>query len=134
MSEPPEWLRDAGLALAAFIGGHGINALSESRKSSMQMRDSVNRLALGVESVSIDLREIKAEIHEQVGELKKELHAHQKNTNDRTTAIENRVDLVHTRVDQLIAQTAPGRSATSLGRLAWERTCPPIPQDDPDTP
>lgn len=142
----PDWLRDALLALGAFIGGRSINALAEARKDRIQLRDSVTRLAIGVESISTDLRDIrgeinaqvgalKAEIHDQVSGLKSELHQQQANHDRRMEGVEVRIDGVNARIDALASanNTILTRPARMPDRLAWEMGCPPdtANQDDP---
>ena len=140
----PEWLREVVLALGAFVGGRSINALGEAHKDRLQMRDSVTRLAIGVESISGDLQnirgeireqvsELKNEVHEQVSGLKAELHQQQLNHDQRMSGIEYRVDGVNQRIDALAASDGilTNRVARSTNRLAWERGCPPPPPPPP---
>ena len=134
----PDWLRDALLALGAFVGGRSVNALTEAHKDRLQLRDSVTRLAIGVESISGDLRDIRGEIHKQVGELKAEihdqvsglkaeLHQQQENHERRMEGVEVRIDGVNSRIDALAASDGIllSRSTRGIDRLAWERGCPP---------
>jgi hypothetical protein len=108
------------------------------------MRDSVTRLAIGVESISGDLQnirgeireqvsELKNEVHEQVSGLKAELHQQQLNHDQRMSGIEYRVDGVNQRIDALAASDGilTNRVARSTNRLAWERGCPPPPPPPP---
>jgi carbon monoxide dehydrogenase subunit G len=130
------------LALGAFIGGRSINALSDAHKDRLQMRDSVTRLAIGVESISVDLREIrseittqvgalKVEIHEQVSALRQEVHTQQANHDRRMEGLEVRVDGVNQRIDTLAASTDVflSRPPRPASRTAWERGCLPPPPD-----
>lgn len=132
----PEWLREAVLAIGAFFGGRAINAMGEAQKDRLQLRDSVTRLAIGVESISGDLRDIRGEIHKQVGELKMEihdqvsglkgeLHQQQQNHDQRMLGMEGRIDGVNQRIDALAAaeNVLIRRPVGQPERLAWERTC-----------
>ena len=132
----PEWLREVVLAVGAFIGGRSINALTEAHKDRLQLRDSVTRLAIGVESISGDLRDIRGEIHKQVGELKmeihdqvsglkSELHQQQQNHDQRMLGMEGRIDGVNQRIDALAASDGIllNRPMSGIDRLAWERGC-----------
>jgi hypothetical protein len=146
MKSMPEWFREVLLGLAAFVGGRSINALSEARKERLVMRDSMTRLAIGVESISGDLRDIRGEIHKQVSELKveihdqvsglkQELHQQQLNHDHRMSGVEGRIDGVNARIDAIAASEgllitrprAPG------SRLEWERRCRDS-QTESDTP
>jgi hypothetical protein len=135
------------LALGAFIGGRSINALSDAHKDRMQMRDSVTRLAIGVESISGDLQnirgeirgqvsELKNEVHEQISGLKAELHQQHTNHDQRMSGIEYRVDGVNQRIDVLAASTEVflSRPPRPASRLAWERGCPPQPPEEDGKP
>ena len=140
----PEWLREVVLAVGAFFGGKAINAISEARKDRLQLRDSVTRLAIGVESISGDLRDIRGEIHKQVGELKMEihdqvsglkgeLHQQQQNHDQRMLGMEGRIDGVNQRVDALASDNILIRkTAGQSDRLSWERTCRPTHPDEDD--
>jgi hypothetical protein len=143
----PEWLREAVLAIGAFFGGKAINALGEAHKDRLQMRDSVTRLAIGVESISGDLRDIRGEIHKQVGELKleihdqvsglkAELHQQQQNHERRMEGVEVRIDGVNQRIDALAASDGIllNRPLRGADRLAWERGCPPRDPDEDGKP
>lgn len=134
----PDWLRDVLLALGAFVGGRSINALTEAHKDRIQLRDSVTRLAIGVESISGDLQNIrgeiskqvgdlKTEIHDQVSGLKSELHTQQANHDRRMEGVEIRIDGVNARIDALAASgdVFLSRPSRLSDRLAWERGCPP---------
>lgn len=133
----PEWLRDVILGLGAFVGGRTINAWGEARKERLAMRDSMTRLAIGVESISGDLRDIRGEIHKQVSELKveihdqvsglkQELHQQQLNHDLRMEGVEGRIDGVNARIDA-IASASEGllinRATGRRSRLEWERRC-----------
>lgn len=139
-SDVPDWLRDALLALGAFVGGRSINALGEMHKERVMMRDTMSRLALGVETISGDLKEIRGEIHAQVGNLKveihdqvsalkQELHAQQLSHERRVETIESRVDFVNSRVDSLTAAEGilinRGEGWKQRSRLQWEQACRP---------
>ena len=142
----PDWLRDVLLALGAFVGGRSINAVTEAHKDRLQMRDCVTRLAIGVESISGDLREIrteinsqvsglKIEIHDQVSGLKGELHEQQQSHEQRMEGVEIRIDGVNQRIDTL--STSDGGLRPSLrraNRLAWEHGCPPQPPEEDGKP
>jgi chromosome segregation ATPase len=123
------------------------NALSEAHKDRLQLRDSVTRLAIGVESISGDLQnirgeirnqvsELKVEIHEQVSGLKAELHQQQINHDQRMSGIEYRVDGVNQRIDALAASDGIllNRVERNTDRLAWERGCPPRHPDEDGKP
>ena len=141
----PDWLRDVLLAIGAFVGGRAMNGITEAHKDRLQMRDSVTRLAIGVESISGDLRDIrgeittqvgalKIEIHEQVSALRGEMHTQQQNHDRRMEGIEIRVDGVNQRIDALAASTDVflSRPPRPASRTAWERGCPPPPPPDQD--
>jgi hypothetical protein len=143
----PDWLRDVLLALGAFVGGRSINALTDAHKDRLQLRDSVTRLAIGVESISGDLQnirgeiskqvgELKVEIHDQVSGLKNELHQQQVNHDRRMEGIEIRVDGVNQRIDALAASgdVFLSRPAHLADRRAWERGCPPKPPEEDGKP
>jgi len=130
----PEWLREVVLGLAAFVGGRSVNAWAESRKERLVRRDSMTRLALGVDSISGDLREIQGEIHKQVGELKaeihdqvsglkQELHAQQLRHEQRMEGVEGRIDGINARIDAITASEGIliSRARVPGGRLEWER-------------
>jgi len=132
----PEWFREVLLGLAAFVGGRSINAWSESRKERLLMRDSMTRLAIGVESIGGDLRDIRGEIHKQVGELKveihdqvsglkQELHQQQINHERRMEGVEGRIDGVNSRIDALAASEGLliTKARTPGSRIEWERRC-----------
>jgi hypothetical protein len=132
----PEWFREALLGIAAFIGGRSLNAMGEARKERMQMRDSMTRLAIGVESIGGDLRDIRGEIHKQVGELKveihdqvsglkQELHQQQINHERRMEGVEGRIDGVNSRIDALAASEGLliTKARTPGSRIEWERRC-----------
>lgn len=133
--EPPEWLRDAGLAFIAFIGGHGISAIRdsqrESRRINTELRDSNIRLAIGVESISNNLEKIETEIHKQVGDLRGELYRYHNIHTERSNSIETRLDALGQRIDILVFdKEVPPKPP--VGRTAWERGCRPLPDiDDP---
>jgi hypothetical protein len=150
VSRPPpvlaEWLRDVLLALGAFVGGRSLNALTEAHKDRLQLRDSVTRLAIGVESISGDLRdirgeinkqvgELKVEIHEQVSGLKAELHQQQANHDQRMAGVEMRIDGVNTRIDAIAASEGVliSRPRPPGSRLEWERRCPPMAPEEEGT-
>ena len=124
------------LAFGAFIGGKAVNSITEANKDRLQMRDSVTRLAIGVESISGDLRdirgeinkqvgELKVEIHEQVSGLKQELHQQQLNHDQRMAGVETRIDGVNSRIDVIAASEGSliSRPQPSGSRLEWERRC-----------
>ena len=130
------------LAFGAFVGGRAVNGITEAHKDRLQMRDSVTRLAIGVESISGDLRDIrgeittqvgalKVEIHEQVSALRGEMHTQQQNHDRRMEGIEVRVDGVNQRIDALAASSDVflSRPPQPTNRLEWERGCPPPPPD-----
>jgi hypothetical protein len=132
----PEWFREVLLGLAAFVGGRSINAWSESRKERLLMRDSMTRLAIGVESIGGDLRDIRGEIHKQVGELKveihdqvsglkQELHQQQLNHDQRMAGVEMRIDGVNSRIDAIAASEGVliNRPRSPGSRIEWERRC-----------
>jgi hypothetical protein len=137
----PDWLRDALLALGAFIGGRSLNALSDAQKDRIHLRDSVTRLAIGVESIGTDLRDIrgeintqvgalKIEIHDQVSGLKAELHQQQLNHDQRMAGVEVRIDGVNQRIDAIAASDGILLNrADRTSRREWERRCPPAPPD-----
>lgn len=99
----PDWLRDALIAVAAFIGGKAVNAAGEQVRAGNELRRGVDRLAVAVEAIGADLREIrseihhqvaglKVEIHDQVSGLRQELHAHQVTQETRLAALNQRID------------------------------------------
>ena len=108
------------------------------------MRDSVTRLAVGVESISGDLQnirgeireqvsELKNEVHEQVSGLKAELHQQQLNHDQRMAGVEMRIDGVNSRIDAIAASEGVLiNNSRPTSRLAWERGCPPLPPPDQD--
>ena len=141
----PEWFREALLALGAFVGGRSVNAWAESRKERLLMRDGMTRLALGVESIGGDLRDIRGEIHKQVGELKDEIHdqvsglkqelrQQQLNHEMRMESVEGRIDGVNARIDAIAASEGVliTRPRSPGSRLEWERRCrtAPPPEDE----
>jgi len=100
------------------------------------MRDGMTRLALGVESISGDLRDIRGEIHKQVGELKveihdqvsglkQELHQQQLNHEIRMEGVDGRIDGVNARIDAIAASEGLliTKARTPGSRLEWERRC-----------
>ena len=132
----PEWFREALLGIAAFVGGRSLNALGEARKGRVAMRDSMTRLAIGVESIGGDLRdirgeinkqvsELKIEIHDQVSGLKQELHQQQINHELRMEGLEGRVDGVNARIDAIAASEGLLITKPTMprSRREWERNC-----------
>jgi len=108
------------------------------------MRDGMTRLALGVESIGGDLRDIRGEIHKQVGELKDEIHdqvsglkqelrQQQLNHEMRMENVEGRIDGVNARIDAIAASEGVliTRPRSPGSRLEWERRCrTPAPPED----
>jgi hypothetical protein len=113
----PEWGREIVVGLAAFIGGRSLNALGEAHKERLLMRDTMTRLTIGIESISVDLHEIKGEVRtqvsalreeitKQVAEVKADLYEHQVLHERRIHAMEWRIDGVHKRIDAIAPHTA----------------------------
>ena len=124
------------MALGAFVGGRSLNALGEARRERVAMRDSMTRLAIGVESIGGDLRDIRGEINKQVGELKveihdqvsglkQELHQQQLNHEMRMEGVEGRIDGVNARIDAIAASEGLliTKSRMPGSRVEWERSC-----------
>ena len=100
------------------------------------MREGMTRLAIGVEGISSDLRDIRGEIHKQVGDLKveiheqvsglkQELHEQQLNHERRMEGVDGRIDGVNARIDAIAASEGVliNRPRMPSGRLEWERGC-----------
>lgn len=98
-----EWLRDLLLAIAAFFGGRAANVISDQMKAGAELRRGMDRLAVAVESISVDLKDIrgeihgqvaglKVEIHDQVAGLRQELHGYKMQQEARVSNIEERID------------------------------------------
>jgi hypothetical protein len=109
----PEWVREVVIGLAAFVGGKAVNAAGEQIKEGRELRRGVDRLAIAVESISKDLREIRGEIHDQVSGLKTEMHEqvgamlvelnnYKAENETRMQRIESRIDQTGQRVDRLV--------------------------------
>lgn len=139
----PDWLRDIGIAIGAFIGGRAVNAVGEQMKEGRELRRGVDRLTQAVETVSSDLRDIRGEIHNQVAGLKVELHdqvsglryeiANHKAENDqRVNSIDSRIDALSSGVGLL---TGPAVRAVRppFSRLDQERGCYPLMGEEPET-
>lgn len=125
----PDWLRDALIALGAFVGGRAVNGISEQMREGRELRRGVDRLTTAVENLGGDLKDIrgeihhqvaglKVEIHDQVSGLKTELHGYKLEQEARVSSIEERVDAIGGRIDQLscrgmavqpVFQMPPGR-------------------------
>jgi len=150
MKSMPEWLREAVIAMASFIGGRAANVLGSQIQQAHEMRRGMDRLAIAVENISTDLRDIRGEINSQVGALKvdlheqiagvrQELHSAKLESEVRLRTVEDRVDSTNGRIDALAAsENILIRKPTGQReRLAWERSCrldPSHPQTEFGTP
>lgn len=95
----PPWFQQILVAFSAFVGGRIVTSVGERMKEAKDLRLSVDRLALAVEQVPVQINNLQAEIHRvgarneaQMEALRDQLHDHKLEQEKRFGSLEIRVD------------------------------------------
>lgn len=124
----PPWLQQILVALSAFVGGRMVSSVGDRMKEAKDLRLSVERLAIAVEQVPVQINNLQAEIHRVGARNEAQLEALREQLHDHKLEQEKRFGSLEVRVDRLASAPPPQPPEATVEprvrmRLDQERRC-----------